>query len=271
MTAPLFVCSLGLLLLNDFVFKSLLHNWFSGKLSDFAGLFAFVLFWSAIFPRRRGWVYALTALGFVFWKSPYSAVLINSFNSVSFFSIGRVVDYTDLIALAVLPAAWFYEQCWRKEKIYLSNALTRRLAITATAFVSLFAFTATSIESERNIFLDSKYVYNGSQESFDRKLRELPDIARIKVQTEAEKFADSNIVTRNDTFYYNFEVKHQYCESKQINVSTVAVSNFNSVHLTRLSLQFFCQDGLNEQAKQEIIKVFEDKFVNPLGLVKTAQ
>lgn len=37
---PVFISSLLLLLLNDFVFKPVYHNWLTGKLSDFCGLIA---------------------------------------------------------------------------------------------------------------------------------------------------------------------------------------------------------------------------------------
>ena len=53
LASPGFVISLLLLLLNDFVFKTQFHNQLTGKLSDFAGVSAFSLFWAAFFPRRK--------------------------------------------------------------------------------------------------------------------------------------------------------------------------------------------------------------------------
>lgn len=48
-----FLLALTLLLLNDFVLKETFANWFTGKLSDFAGLFVFPLFWITLFPNRK--------------------------------------------------------------------------------------------------------------------------------------------------------------------------------------------------------------------------
>ena len=45
--SPGFVISLFLLLINDFYLKPELDSSFTGKLSDFAGLFVFTLFWMA--------------------------------------------------------------------------------------------------------------------------------------------------------------------------------------------------------------------------------
>ncbi len=55
--SPEFLIGLLLLLMNDFVFKELFHNWLTGKLSDFAGLFIFPLFWSALFPKRKALIF----------------------------------------------------------------------------------------------------------------------------------------------------------------------------------------------------------------------
>ena len=54
--------ALSLLIVNDFVLKPLLNNPLSGKLSDFAGLFVFPLFWVALFPRLRNSIYLFTLI-----------------------------------------------------------------------------------------------------------------------------------------------------------------------------------------------------------------
>ena len=45
----------------------------------------------------------LSGLFFIFWKSPLSENLIHFYNHFSLLPISRIVDYSDLIALAVLP------------------------------------------------------------------------------------------------------------------------------------------------------------------------
>jgi hypothetical protein len=61
-TSPAFVCAVALLLLNDWVLKPAFPGWWTGKLSDFAGLFAFALFWSAVLLQWRRGVFALAVL-----------------------------------------------------------------------------------------------------------------------------------------------------------------------------------------------------------------
>ncbi len=98
-----FLLGLSLLLFNDFYLKAQFHNAVTGKLSDFAGLFIFPLFFVALCPRLSRFIYIATALFFVFWKSALSQPLIDAWNAIAFFLLWRVVDYTDLSALLALP------------------------------------------------------------------------------------------------------------------------------------------------------------------------
>ena len=78
LVSPGFLVALSVLLLNDFVLKLQFNNVFTGKLSDFAGLFILPLFWTALFPRLKFSIYVLTAIVFIFWKSVYSQPVIES-------------------------------------------------------------------------------------------------------------------------------------------------------------------------------------------------
>ncbi len=44
LVSPLFIFVLFLLIINDFFLKAAFHNTFTGKLSDFSGLFIFPIF-----------------------------------------------------------------------------------------------------------------------------------------------------------------------------------------------------------------------------------
>lgn len=135
LVSPGFLIALGVLVVNDAVLKARYHNAITGKLSDFAGLFAFAILGNAFSPRRPLSLYLGTALAFALWKSPLADGFI-AFVS-QWWPIGRVVDWTDLVALAVLPLAWVY--VGRARAITLLRPL-RYLSLAGT-FV---AFAATS-------------------------------------------------------------------------------------------------------------------------------
>jgi hypothetical protein len=137
LASPAFIAALVLLVVNDFALKPLLHNALTGKLSDFAGLFALTWFVAAAWPRRRRLTAALVGAAFVFWKTGYSEPLIAWLDAAVPFAVGRTVDLIDLVALPMVPLALWMEQ--RLEPMPLPRALTIGLAVLAPV-----AFTATS-------------------------------------------------------------------------------------------------------------------------------
>jgi hypothetical protein len=138
--SPLFLVSLLVLGLNDWVLKATFHNFLTGKLSDFAGVFALAIFALAWLPiqkqnYKQGILWAI-ALFFSWWKSPFSADFIAWWSSY-IFPIHRVIDATDLFALFVLPFAASYS----------TNYTTISFPKTTHYFVSFVAcmlFMATS-------------------------------------------------------------------------------------------------------------------------------
>ncbi|MFK8100875.1 MAG: toxin-antitoxin system YwqK family antitoxin [Saprospiraceae bacterium] len=133
-----FLLALTLLLLNDFIFKYTWSNALTGKVSDFAGLFIFPLFWFALFPRYKKIVCTLSALFFLWWKSPLADGFLEAWNNLAFVHWERVVDYTDYWALLSIPLAYYYA----------TQVSYRRVKIEP-AFVGLlvsFSFLATSAE-----------------------------------------------------------------------------------------------------------------------------
>lgn len=106
----IFIAGLLLLALNDHYFKQEFANWFTGKISDFAGLLIFPMFLQFLFPRLSRISVLLTGLLFVFWKLPVSEYFIEMYNKVAIIHITRTVDYSDFIALSILPLAQYLIQ-----------------------------------------------------------------------------------------------------------------------------------------------------------------
>jgi len=101
---PMFFISLFLLLANDFYWKQEYHNWLTGKLSDFSGLIVLPVFCFVLLPKTSRKI-ILLACGafFVWWKSALSQPVIAIINGNLHWPVQRVVDYSDLFAMAVLP------------------------------------------------------------------------------------------------------------------------------------------------------------------------
>lgn len=146
-TIPFLGC-LIILLLNDFYLKTEYHNWLTGKLSDFCGLFVFVSFWTALIPNRKRTIGISTAILFVIWKGPYSQSFIDFF-SQSFYPIYRVVDITDLVALAILPIAFYYKS---------DPSVRLKVNPIPFALLTVFSFCATSIPEPTQVFEQPQYL-----------------------------------------------------------------------------------------------------------------
>ncbi|MCF1193122.1 hypothetical protein LRR18_16155 [Mangrovimonas sp. AS39] len=148
----LFLISVSLLLVNDFYLKYQFHNYLTGKLSDFVGLFAFPYFVSLLFKSKVKTTYILTGILFIFWKSSSSQFAIDFLNNIGI-GINRVVDYSDLIALLILPLSYRY-------RTKNTNGIKKINFIPKEFIVGIcsFAFIATTLPKERGeINLKSTY------------------------------------------------------------------------------------------------------------------
>lgn len=235
-TSSWFILGLTLLLLNDFVLKELISNWFTGKLSDFAGLFIFPLFWTAFFPRGKKVIFLFTGLLFILWKSPLSQTFIEGWNHVDLLSISRVVDYTDLYALLVLPLAYYLDQI----KLQLSTIQTKPII---PIVIAAFAFGATSYSSQ--VEVDKPYTVNIPKDSLINRIERLDSV----------HFVNKN--QHSDTMRVSFP--SELCFDKVEVDIIVKDQKDGTSSVTLLGGVYDCPEEKNDEEK--IIKGFEDKVI----------
>lgn len=132
---PVFLGSLLILILNDVYWKYEYHNWLTGKLSDFAGMIVLPVFLFAFSPRHKKSILIFSALFFIWWKSPLSEPLILFLNHHFSLPVHRVVDYSDLITLSVLPWVNAAEPVQVRLNSPVQSCLT--LLVGILAFVTL--------------------------------------------------------------------------------------------------------------------------------------
>ncbi len=143
-----FLTGLALLAVNDHFFKEAYSNWWTGKLSDFAGVLLLPLFLKYLTGWRDSIVVGLTAIFFLWWKSAYSTSAIDYFNSLELLPITRIIDASDFLAFLVLPLSLLV---LRRPEVFIlrfpvlrANQFTRYIILP----VSLFFFVATSVDEE---------------------------------------------------------------------------------------------------------------------------
>lgn len=228
---PSFLIALGLLILNDSVLKPLLHNALTGKLSDFAGVFAFAYFCSVLAGARHTAIHALVGIAFAIWKSPLSQGAIDAWNAFGLMLIARVVDAGDLFALLVLPWSWFLLSktdafaragTTREASRHARDALPARIAKFAVAGIALVAFTATS-RSPVEVSIEADYLTAMPPQR-------IADIAESHPSMRI--FADMLFVT----------VKLQACENAEVRIAAHAQPGKTVLRLRRVEARCPAED-----------------------------
>lgn len=237
-----FVSGLIILLVNDFFLKEIFHNWFTGKLSDFAGLFVFALFWIALLPKHKLKVVITTGIIFILWKSSLSDSFISNFNSLPFFAIDRVVDFTDLMALFVLPLAYLVANRSEELKtLYLSPSIP--------IVVAAFAFGATSYSTNEEF--NKSYTVKAPKDSIINRLNRLDSV---------------NILRNNASDTIDLSIQNELCHDN-INVKLTVVEFDDSTSVvTLLNATHPCPR--KEVKEEDLLESFERRIIHHIGTIQ---
>ncbi len=166
--SPAFIIAVLILVLNDWYFKQTFHNGLTGKLSDFAGLFAFPFLLSALFPRKATDIYIFTFFFFLAWKSPLTQPIIDTLNLYGL-STYRVIDYSDYWALMVLPLSFWAFNTSKPHRI-------KPALLNVIVLFSAISFVATSRPPGHDVRFDDInkiYSFNFSKRELITKLNKI--------------------------------------------------------------------------------------------------
>ncbi|QCK15583.1 hypothetical protein DCC35_12910 [Mangrovivirga cuniculi] len=184
------------MLLNDLYLKYEYSNFWTGKFSDLSGLFLFPYFLSSLRIKWTKEIYIGTAILFIFWKSELSQHIIDWFQQNGI-GVSRIVDYSDLFALLILPFSYIYF----KKHIDANKNIRKSLAIPIVA-ISIFSFWATTLPRE--------------QVKIDFKMNQIYHINKPKSEILESLSAghpysenpDKNLI--DSLFYINFDLIEDY-------------------------------------------------------------
>jgi hypothetical protein len=252
LTSPGFLIGLGLLLLNDFLLKTTFHNWFTGKLSDFAGLFVFPLFFAAFFPTQKKWIYVFTAIGFVFWKSEFSQPFITLWNTQQYYHLDRVVDYTDLIALLVLPVSFLYVRQAHPREV-------KPLLVYVSCVIAVVAFAATSMARHRIQYTED-YQFDLTQTELIDRINKLSAI-QYPGQATSDSAQKDFLFKSKNSLPIKFQIWHKdYSHSSDI----LIVPNRNGSQISLISIETREPKEPSEKRRTELRQTFEKEFIEEL-------
>jgi hypothetical protein len=268
---PVFIVSVFLLVLNDWCLKQAYSNCVTGKLSDFAGLFAFAFFVSAFFPKQAPKVYVLTGLLFMLWKSALIQPLIVSLNALGI-PINRTVDFTDYVALIILPFSFYI---FNRSRFYsLKPAF-----LYVTIIFSSLAFVATS----RPPGADKTFDHINKTYNFNFSKREL--IARLNMLQleyvrDINKYGNGKVDfdSKTNMFYYrdkkdtvgvilDYEkVKDTDTIKLKTSFANINISgNAQSSEIKLLSVSEYVLKSHSGDAEAETVKFFEKNVIKKIN------
>ncbi len=269
---PLFIATLLLLIINDWYFKAAFHNEITGKLSDFAGLFAFPFLFSVLFPKHKMSIHLLTGLLFIFWNSSFSQTFINCLNDIGL-PIARTIDITDNIALLSLIISY---RCLSHQVDSQLSPLLRRALIA----ISCLAFIATTLPPRVN----RKYVDINKEYPFDFSKRELVsrlNMVQVKEVHNINKYnrlidfdAETNVFHYNgqvDTFAlmldYNQIKDQDTIEFKSAFAEIIITGNDSISQMELLTVYHITHPGIlgdGSPYREKAVKQFEKRVVKKI-------
>jgi len=190
----IFLFCIVVLFLNDHVFKYAYANWLTGKLSDISGIIILPLLLVFVFPKLKYLSLLLSALFFVYWKSPASQPAIDWYNEFAPIEITRVVDYTDLYVLALLPLPWLL-MCNIDNTVFLKIKNVNPLLLLVPSVIILMATSPPP-----------RYYFTRSEGNL--KCYNCDIIVRGDQKEIIQKINDANIITDSIVLLDSFELEH---------------------------------------------------------------
>lgn len=253
LTSRCFLAGLLLLVANDFLFKPLFHNWLTGKLSDFAGLFIFPLFWAALVPRRKRTIYLTTAVGFIFWKSTWSQPLIDACVKLTGLSFSRQVDMSDLLALfALIPSYLYHSNLIRRPaSVSLLPQRVRKFATGGVLLLAVFAFAATSYRTGFD-YDNQEFAFADSKAGLIKRFERLPH--RI---THANYWS-----SHTEPDEYTINVKADFCFDGLDALVEIKEQDARHSRLVLRKLEHQCPESTGD--KEKMLAIFRHELVEKL-------
>ena len=151
-----------------------------------------------------------------------------------FFGVERTVDYSDLLALSILPVSYVYSSIPSKFHV-------PRSALYLIAIVSMFSFTAT--QYSQKVSYNNEYQFQSSRKELLERMSQLP----------------ANDVHRSFEESDTFDIRFDSCTG----AATITVTEKEKHGVVTLKeIDYRCPSEAN---RREMLEYFEKEFINKLS------
>ncbi len=252
----LLCCFLPLVLLvaNDSIFKSSYPGLLTGKLSDFAGLWVWALFFLYFFRKSALPIIVLSSLVFIWWKSPLSSPFISFLSSFFGIKLVRTVDFSDLWALLVYIPFYHYQRSILTWMDDLGQVSTRVFLV-----VSIIAFCATSRPD---------YAINPNW-TFENQIYTIKRSKRAVLQNTIHNSSGQNVDSLNKFSRYHLDYYSIPNIEAEIHIDSVKADESTIQLLSVFSIDFY--ERKKSISKEEFLELFESSYIKKASTADSTQ
>lgn len=186
----------------------------------------------------------MTTLLFAFWKSDLSESFIKFWNDFTFLPVQRTVDYSDYLALTILPIAYKFDKQWFDLKLIKLNPV---LPIV----FSSFAFMATSYRTETSV--DKTYHFDFGKDTLKKRFDKLKDL----------NYGYGVPLSKVNSDTVNLTIPSEFCFTNfRATIVVIEKDKQSGVDITLISTEHSCPS--NKTDKEKLTKEFEIKIIDRL-------
>ncbi|HSK70651.1 MAG TPA: hypothetical protein VK892_03065 [Pyrinomonadaceae bacterium] len=175
-----------------------------------------------------------------------------------------------------MPVSYLFYSHKTQQENKCFPMLIKRIASTVIILLSVFAFTATQLVKDRSVYFENEYKFSLSKSKIENILKQTNAIKKLKIRRDDEVFPRNeypNVEVDLNTFFVDFYLEHQICETKNIKFSFLIEQKKDFSIIRAVSADYVCElfednsinhNSLENQHKQELIDVFEREVIEKL-------
>ena len=184
------------------------------------------MFVASIIPKSRKSISLIIGIGFIIWKLPLFTHVVDIINQLPFVTIHRVIDYSDYMALLILPISHYLIN-YHEFRLVIRIEQIKCFSRVALLGISFFAFCATSViwreTPQGTIFLGDTYNIKLSKDSV------INSIQRLGYNCD---FYERDSSINNSVAYYQTDNIIRYADKKNLMViDTIANVKYELVEV----------------------------------------
>ncbi len=133
--------------------------------------------------------------------------------------------------------------------------------------ISVFAFTATSFEEDRDVSVVRTYELRLTKAKFDQRLKSLRKIRDVKIEKQTDVWPANqypDVKTKPNSYYVRFTLAEKYCDSNELRIFLTFDEEEEAIAIDYVSFSFWCKEKPTDLDSQHLISIFQREVIENL-------